>query len=189
MPTLAAKDILRVDLSKLIRFWVRERPDPKKNPAWVELGHFFAGFDFKLTAVRETDGAKRENANCGYEATGTFRLAQNAIADYQAYQVLTGPLAVAMLVGRTWEPTHGKLWVFDWHANADGSVNDNRIALVGDPDYNTQMAESGSISGWIRFFDLYLVKNLSLTNGKLQYQSTESLWIDAGIASLTNGGS
>lgn len=185
---LAAKDIFRVDLSKLIRFWVRERPDPTKNPKWVELGHFFAGFDYKLQRVREVDGHKRENA-LGFEATGTFRLAQNAIADYQNYQsLLTGPLAVAMLVGRTWEPTHGKLVVHDWVAVGDGTYIDNRIALVGDPDYNTQLGESGTISGFITSYDMYLIQNLTFVNGSIGFKTLDSLNFQSAISPTTNLG-
>ena len=176
--SLKAKDILRVDLSRLIRFWVRDRPDPTKNPGWVELGHFFAGFNYKLARIREIDGLKRELAiGTTYEATGSFRAAQNAVHDYQYYQsLLGGALSVAMLFGHTWEPTHGTLIVHDWAKNADGSYSDGRIALVADPDYDTQMAASGSISGYVPRYDRYLISNLTVsTEGQMNYNFTESL--------------
>ena len=186
MSVLAAKDILRVDLSKLIRFWVRSRPDPTKNPKWVELGHFFAGFDYKLARIREIDGSLRENALC-YSATGTFQLAQNALSDWALdLEYLTGPIAVAMLFGRTWEPTHGKLLVHDWAQNADSSWNDGRIAIVADPAYNSQLYAGGTISGFVQFFNMYDVKNLLLPrNGALQYGTIDSLFDQNAISTAT----
>ncbi len=184
MPSLAAKDIFRVDLSKLIRFWVRLRPDPTRNPQWVELGHFFAGLDFKLTRVREVDDHARENA-VGYLASGTFQLAQNAIADYRNYELyLKGPCAVAMLFGHSWEPTHGKLLVLDWLANGDGTYTDNRIAIVADPAYNTQLNAGGTFSGFVSNFEMYLIKDLTTANGKLSFTTQDALHQPPGISSL-----
>jgi hypothetical protein len=177
MASTVAKDIFRVDFSKLIRFWVRDRPDPTKNPKWVELGHFFAGFDYKLVRIREIDGSKRENAvaTC-YEAQGSFRVAQNAIVDYQNNQsLLKGPLEVTMLVGRTWEPTHGTIIQHVWAKTASGDYVDNRIALVADPDYNAQMAASGTISGFVTEYERYLVKNITFANGTLNWQLLDSM--------------
>jgi hypothetical protein len=178
MSTTAAKDILRVNFGRLVRFWVRDRPDPSESPGWVELGHLFAGFDYKLARIREIDGLKRENATgSGFEAQGTFQFAQNEIVDYQTMdRLLSGPLSVAMLVGRPLWPAEGKLVVHDWSGNAKDGWDDRRIALVGDPGYTGSiLTQTGTISGYISGFEMYQVTNLLDHNGAISFTTLSSL--------------
>jgi hypothetical protein len=191
---MLAKDILRVNMARLCRFWVRDRPDPTKNPGWVELGHFFAGLDYKLARIREVDGQKRENAsNTGYEAQGTFQYAQNAIFDFLTLQNnVTGPLSVAILIGRPLFPTLGTLLVHDWAQNSDKTWNDRRISMVSDPGYTGSiLTANGTFSGFISGFELYEVSNLTFNNRKINFTTLASLNPDVGIGVPANtlGGS
>jgi hypothetical protein len=181
-----AKDIVRIGREKLIRLWVNIQADPTKGAQWYEMGHFLAGFDYKLQRVQETDGLGRIRASAGYKSAGTFEAAQNATVDFQNYIFLmNGVRGVAMLYGNQQFPDQGKLLIHNWFPSTTGSYLDYRISIVCDPAYNSMLKGSGTIAGWVAGYQHYLVKDVTFASGVIKFTVLESLFANAAIAQPT----
>lgn len=166
------QDITNIRFDRLSRFFTGSRASLAAAERWTEIGDFVEGVSLRLRRVRKKDGRLRFRIY-GFAVEGQMEPAQNTTDDYQAYNLLlNGTKNIAFLAG-------DQLWMFRLRDTGRKQTQDNRLSVVCDPGYGSTMQKAfAEISGFVKSYELYTVKDFKLTAGKMQFVIVKSLIVD-----------
>lgn len=155
-----------VDFAFLDRMFIGTHDERSPSAQhWYEVGYLLKGVDIMFRRIRQQDKKLRQRTKgLGFSCEGSFEPLQNKISDYRFYdQVLNGLRNFAFLCG-------DQLWICRLKYLSADNWQDNRIQIVTDLPYNDSKQKAASeLSGWIKTFERFQVKDLKLNGDQLIY--------------------